>query len=268
MDASIEADPQTLPVERLEPTPNPVEGSRPVSYRSFKHLLGETSLERKCRFIFGLGILVLVSASFFWYGQKTESLVRKQTTQTARMLVGPTLMNIHYKALGNYRLRAGPQGAGRRPQAARRPAQPRRLGARPRQAHRRQEAAARRLRAVDTRQVHQVRRRPARPGAFAGEVAHLRRRHADLGRRQVIITPEKREYQYIQAVFFKPTCLMDCHGKRTATAASTTSTTTCPSSAPTASTGSRPRRATWPAPWSSTCRWSRPPRRSTATAPC
>src|SRR5262249_18046734 len=80
-----------------------VGGSRPVSYRSFKHLLGETSLERKCRFIFGLGILVLVTISFFWYGQKTESLVRKQTTQTARMLVGPTLMNIHYKALGNYR---------------------------------------------------------------------------------------------------------------------------------------------------------------------
>ena len=44
-----------------------------MSYRSFKHLLGETSLERKCRFIFGLGILVLVSVSFFLYGQKTES---------------------------------------------------------------------------------------------------------------------------------------------------------------------------------------------------
>ena len=48
-----------------------------MSYRSFKHLLGETSLERKCRFIFGLGILVLVSGSFFWYGQKTESLVQQ-----------------------------------------------------------------------------------------------------------------------------------------------------------------------------------------------
>ena len=48
-----------------------------MSYRSFKHLLGETSLERKCRFIFGLGILVLVTVSFFWYGQKTESLVHQ-----------------------------------------------------------------------------------------------------------------------------------------------------------------------------------------------
>ena len=72
-----------------------------MSYRSFKYLLGETSLERKCRFIFGLGILLLVSGSFFWYGQKTESLVRKQTTQTARMLVNPALLNIHYKSLGS-----------------------------------------------------------------------------------------------------------------------------------------------------------------------
>ena len=44
-----------------------------MSYRTFKHLLGETSLERKCRFIFGGGILALVTLSFYWYGQKTES---------------------------------------------------------------------------------------------------------------------------------------------------------------------------------------------------
>ena len=72
-----------------------------MSYRSFKHLLGETSLERKCRFIFGGGILVLVTFSFYWYGQKTEILVIAQTTQAARMLVNPTVMNIHYKALGD-----------------------------------------------------------------------------------------------------------------------------------------------------------------------
>jgi two-component system sensor histidine kinase BarA len=71
-----------------------------VSYRSFKHLLGETSLERKCRFIFGLGILVLVSGSFFWYGQKTESLVMLQTTQTARMLVRDAINKHHISALG------------------------------------------------------------------------------------------------------------------------------------------------------------------------
>lgn len=72
-----------------------------MSYRSFKHLLGETSLERKCRFIFGLGIFVLVTVSFLWYGLKTEDLVNKQTMQAARMQVNPTLVNIHYKVMNN-----------------------------------------------------------------------------------------------------------------------------------------------------------------------
>ena len=57
-----------------------------MSYRTFKHLLGETSLERKCRFIFGGGILVLVTLSFYWYGQKTESLVIGQKHEAARLL--------------------------------------------------------------------------------------------------------------------------------------------------------------------------------------
>ena len=70
-----------------------------MSYRTFKHLLGETSLERKCRFIFGGGILVLVTTSFYWYGQKTEKLVIGQTTQTARRLVNPTVADmLHYKS--------------------------------------------------------------------------------------------------------------------------------------------------------------------------
>jgi two-component system sensor histidine kinase BarA len=69
-----------------------------MSYRTFKHLLGETSLERKCRFIFGGGILVLVTTSFYWYGQKTEKLVYGQSTQTARRLVNPTVVDQHYKS--------------------------------------------------------------------------------------------------------------------------------------------------------------------------
>ena len=85
-----------------------------MSYRSFKHLLGETSLERKCRFIFGLGILVLVSGSFFWYGQKTESLVLNQTTQTARMLVNPAAEGPPFQGAGQLQLRADPRRASRR----------------------------------------------------------------------------------------------------------------------------------------------------------
>ncbi len=69
-----------------------------MSYRTFKHLLGETSLERKCRFIFGGGIFALVTTSFYLYGQKTEKLLMAQTTQTARRLVNSTMKDQHYKS--------------------------------------------------------------------------------------------------------------------------------------------------------------------------
>src|SRR5262249_24560597 len=65
--------------------------------RTFKHLLGETSLERKCRFIFGGGIQALVTLSFYWYGQKTEQLVIGQRTEAARVLVDPILLRLHLK---------------------------------------------------------------------------------------------------------------------------------------------------------------------------
>jgi signal transduction histidine kinase len=58
-----------------------------VSYRTFKHLLGETSLERKCRFIFGGGLWTLVALSFFWYGMKTEQLIVGQMNEAARKLI-------------------------------------------------------------------------------------------------------------------------------------------------------------------------------------
>jgi two-component system, NarL family, sensor histidine kinase BarA len=70
-----------------------------VSYRTFKHLLGETSLERKCRFIFGGGILTLVTLSFYLYGLKTEGLVVDQNRQAARLQVKPILINLHTKYL-------------------------------------------------------------------------------------------------------------------------------------------------------------------------
>ncbi len=66
-----------------------------MSYRTFKHLLGETSLERKCRFIFSGGILALVTLSFSWYGKKTEQLVIGQNTEAARKLVGPIVKELH-----------------------------------------------------------------------------------------------------------------------------------------------------------------------------
>ncbi|MFN4257847.1 MAG: ATP-binding protein [Gemmataceae bacterium] len=58
-----------------------------MSYRAFKRLLGETSLERKCRFLFGAGILLLITVSFWLYARQTEHLAYAQTKTTGRLLV-------------------------------------------------------------------------------------------------------------------------------------------------------------------------------------
>ena len=58
-----------------------------MSYRSFKRVLGETHLERKCRFLFGGCLLLLILGSFYWYGKQTEQLVYEQNRNTGRLLV-------------------------------------------------------------------------------------------------------------------------------------------------------------------------------------
>jgi signal transduction histidine kinase len=179
-----------------------------VSYRSFKHLLGETSLERKCRFIFGLGILVLVTISFFWYGQKTESLVRKQTTQSARMLVRPTLLNIHFKSLGNSNFETildallddlKPLDDLPNHEAwVLDPDKPTDAKKQPRDGFERT-TLARFIQSAATRKPGHS---PEKSHTFADGTLTWAEQ----------ITEDKKDYRYIQAVFFKPTCLMDCHG--------------------------------------------------------
>lgn len=58
-----------------------------MSYRAFKRLLGETSLERKCRFLLGGFILLLISGSFWLYARQTENLAYDQTVSLCRLLV-------------------------------------------------------------------------------------------------------------------------------------------------------------------------------------
>ena len=68
-----------------------------MSYRGFKRLLGETSLERKCRWLLGTGVLVLMSASFYFYARQTEDLAYDQLTHTGRALVSPIVARIHVR---------------------------------------------------------------------------------------------------------------------------------------------------------------------------
>jgi signal transduction histidine kinase len=71
-----------------------------MSYRAFKRLLGETSLERKCRFLFGAATLLLIAGSFWWYARQTEDLAYDQLTSTGRLLVNPLIVKQHEKLLG------------------------------------------------------------------------------------------------------------------------------------------------------------------------
>ncbi|MFM7161249.1 MAG: ATP-binding protein [Planctomycetaceae bacterium] len=67
-----------------------------MSYRTFKRLLGETSLERKCRFLFGGGLLLLVSGSFYTYYRLTANLLLDQNLVRGRMLIQPIVQQWHW----------------------------------------------------------------------------------------------------------------------------------------------------------------------------
>src|SRR5581483_8586811 len=69
-----------------------------MSYRAFKRLLGETSLERKCRFLFGAFILLLIILSFSFYSRQTEHLAYDQLVTSSRLLVPALVAEPHYAA--------------------------------------------------------------------------------------------------------------------------------------------------------------------------
>jgi two-component system, NarL family, sensor histidine kinase BarA len=68
-----------------------------MSYKTIKRLLGETSLERKCRFLFGSGLLLLITGSFYFYAWQTTQLIHEQNLVAARLLVAPIIMEKHWK---------------------------------------------------------------------------------------------------------------------------------------------------------------------------
>lgn len=66
-----------------------------MSYRTLKRLLGETSLERKCRLLFGGGLLVLISGSFYFYSTQTQKIISEQNNEVARNLVTTAIVAKH-----------------------------------------------------------------------------------------------------------------------------------------------------------------------------
>lgn len=70
-----------------------------ISYRALKKLIGESSLERKCRFLFGFALLFLITASFWLYASRTRRLVEYQQVLRAQMMVSQVLRLVHYPKL-------------------------------------------------------------------------------------------------------------------------------------------------------------------------
>jgi len=68
-----------------------------MSYRGFKRILGESSLERKTRWLLGGGVLTLMILSFGFYARQTEDLAFDQFTQTGRALVTPFIARLHVR---------------------------------------------------------------------------------------------------------------------------------------------------------------------------
>ena len=66
-----------------------------MSYRSIKRVLGETSLERKCRLLFGACLLLLITGSFWWYGGQIEQIVNEKYQSTGRWLVDQDMLVRH-----------------------------------------------------------------------------------------------------------------------------------------------------------------------------
>ncbi len=68
-----------------------------MSYRGIKRVLGESSLERKIRILFGICLGLLIAGSFLWVNRITEELIRVNTRDRARSLKPDYILRTHLK---------------------------------------------------------------------------------------------------------------------------------------------------------------------------
>ncbi|WP_092050698.1 sensor histidine kinase [Planctomicrobium piriforme] len=70
-----------------------------MSYRTFKKLLGENSLERKCRILFGGALMFLITGSFYFYAYLTVQILDTQNRQRAELLISQNLQMKHWEKM-------------------------------------------------------------------------------------------------------------------------------------------------------------------------
>jgi signal transduction histidine kinase len=70
-----------------------------MSYRSIKRVLGESSLERKLRILFGVGLLFLIGGSFWWVMRIAEDLIRRNIQVKAQQATLSQLLRLHLEKI-------------------------------------------------------------------------------------------------------------------------------------------------------------------------
>lgn len=78
-----------------------------INYRSLKKLLGETSLERKCRLLLGGALMVLITISFWLYAARTRQIVENQQVVKAEALI-PGILRLHHQKLVVHKITQSP----------------------------------------------------------------------------------------------------------------------------------------------------------------
>src|SRR5688572_7614124 len=68
-------------------------------YRSLKRVLGESNLERKFRWLFGISIGTLICVAFFWVWYIAKNLIDDTAQHKGRDLVRVALFNMHWRRL-------------------------------------------------------------------------------------------------------------------------------------------------------------------------
>ncbi len=70
-----------------------------MAYNSLKRIFGETKLELKLLFLFGIGLLVIIATAFLWYGQRTASLVYEKNQDAGHLLVDTFMFTMHMREM-------------------------------------------------------------------------------------------------------------------------------------------------------------------------
>lgn len=66
-----------------------------MAYQSFKRVFAESSLERKCRWWFGVSLGLLIFLSFYWYGERTKRIIYEDSQKLGKQLVRTAFSEAH-----------------------------------------------------------------------------------------------------------------------------------------------------------------------------